>query len=414
MSIDFLNIRHLRAFKEVAQEQGVSAAADRVHLSQPAVTQAISGMEKHFQTTLFNRRHEGMFVTDAGAALLSRVQRLFNHIDDGADKAIRLATQNDRKPVIGFQNRVTASQLRAIAAIWEKGSFSLAARDIGISQPSIHRAARDLEKISGMTLFVTTRKGIELTPSAEIFTRAVKLAAAELRQGYDEISWIKGKDSANIVVGSMPLSRTSILPEAIHQLLGKGGAIQVRTIDGPYGELLRGLRHGDLDVLVGALRSPNPADDVVQEPLVSDPLAIIVGANHPLAGQTDLKLEDTLSYPWIAPPKTTPAGSYLYDVLEIGQLPTTPVCIVSSSLVLVRGMLARGDYVTVMSLHQVATEWAQGLVVPLDIDLPNSARPIGLTYRLGWAPTPTQKHFFELIRSAAKNLSDEPIPKLNN
>lgn len=402
MAVHFTNIRHLKAFREVAEQQGISAAAERVHLSQPAVTQAIAGLERNLEVTLFDRRPEGMFTTEIGGIFLVRIQRLFTHLEQGAEQACRIAGRRENKPAIGFQNRVTAAQLRALVAIWENGSFSLAARDIGISQPSIHRAGRDLEKLSGMTLFTTTRKGIELTEQAEVFARAVKLAAAELRQGYDEITRLKGQDTTSIVVGSMPLSRTAILPEAIHGLLQDGNEIQVRTVEGPYSELLRGLRHGDLDVLIGAMRNPAPADDVVQEVLLEDPLAIVVAPSHPLATHKNLTLADALNYPWIAPPKATPAGTYLHKMLGISDLKQTPVRIVSSSLVLLRGLLGRGDYVTLISLNQAAVECAQGLMVPLDIPLPDSVRPIGLTYRKGWAPTPTQARFFDLIRAASK------------
>lgn len=401
MAVHFTNIRHLRAFREVAEHQGISAAAERVHLSQPAVTQAIAGLEHNLKTPLFERRPEGMFTTEIGGIFLVRIQRLFAHLDHGAEQACRIAGRRENKPAIGFQNRVTAAQLRALVAIWESGSFSLAAREIGISQPSIHRAGRDLEKLSGMALFTTTRKGIELTEQAEVFARAVKLAAAELRQGYDEITRLKGQDTTSIVVGSMPLSRTAILPEAIHGLLQDGSKIQVRTVEGPYSELLRGLRHGDLDVLIGAMRNPVPADDVVQEVLLEDPLAIVVAPSHPLATRKNLTLADTLRHPWIAPPKATPAGSYLHQLLGISGLEQTPVRVVSSSLVLLRGLLERGDYVTLISLNQAAVECAQGLMVPLDISLPNNVRPIGLTYRKGWTPTPTQARFFDLIRVAS-------------
>ncbi|MEJ1999600.1 MAG: LysR family transcriptional regulator, partial [Maritimibacter sp.] len=61
----------------------------------------------------------------------------------------------------------------------------------------------------------------------------------------------------------------------------------------------------------------------------------------------------------------------------------------------------RGDYVTILSPRQAAVEIAQGLMVPLDIPLPDSARPIGLTTRAGWMPTPTQARFLSLVRSAA-------------
>ncbi|HCQ65083.1 MAG TPA: LysR family transcriptional regulator [Rhodobacteraceae bacterium] len=402
MATEFPNLRHLRAFMEVAEAQGISAAAHRVHLSQPAVTQAISGLEKRFGVTLLDRRAEGMFPTGEGEVLLFRVKRMFVNLAEGAAKAVRLAGRRDGKPVADFHLRVTAAQLRALVAIRDAGSFSLAARALGIAQPSVHRAGRDLEKLSGLRLFAPGRKGIDLTPPAEAFARAVKLAEAELGQGLDELTRLSGADATRIVVGSMPLSRTGILPLACDALLKESAGVQLRLVDAPFGELLRGLRYGALDVLIGALRDPLPADDVVQEALFEDHLAVMARPGHPLAGHPGLTLDDTLVYPWIAGPKDTPAGAYLYRTLGIGEMDRTPVSVVTSSMVLVRGLLTRGDYLTLLSPRQAAVEITQGLMVPLDLPLPGSARRIGLTTRSGWMPTPTQARFLDLVRAAAR------------
>lgn len=403
MTVDFPNLRHLRAFMEVADARGISAAAHKVHLSQPAVTQAISGLEKRMEVSLLERRPEGMFPTEAGAALLIRVRRMFEHLGHGGAVATRIA-RREGKPVADFHLRVTAAQLRALVAIREAGNFSLAARLLGISQPSIHRAGRDLEKLSGMTMFSAGRRGIELTPQAEAFARGVKLAEAELRQGMDDLTRLAGRDSTRITVGSMPLSRTQILPEAIDALLAESSGVQIRTIDAPYNELLRGLRYGEIDVLIGALRDPVPVEDVEQIPLFEDRLAVVAGPAHPLATRIGVTLDEMLEYPWIAPPKETPGGSYLYRTLNIGALDRSPVRIVSSSMVLVRGLLRRGDYLTILSPYQAAVEIAHGDMVRLDIDLPGSARPIGLTTRTGWVPTTTQARFMELMQDAVASM----------
>lgn len=403
MAYEFQNLRHLRAFMEVAKAGGISAAAHRVHLSQPAVTQAISGLERRFGAQLFDRRPEGMFTTPAGEVLLARVTRMFDHLANGAERAVRLARRREGRPRPDFHLRVTAAQLRALVAIGKAGSFSLAARNLGISQPSIHRAGRDLERQSGLSLFAPTRRGIELTPPAEAFARAVKLASAEYAQGLSELARLRGEDTTRIAVGSMPLSRSEILPSAADALLREASGVQIRLVDAPYNELLRRLRHGELDLLIGALRDPLPADDVVQEPLFDDRLAVVAGPGHPLAGQPGLTLADTLAYPWIAPPKQTPGGSYLYRTLGIGEMDKTPVRMVTSSMVAVRGMLARGPYVTILSPRQAAVEIAEGHMVRLDLALPESARPIGLTLRAGWMPTPTQARFVELVRAAARS-----------
>lgn len=396
------NLRHLRCFLEVAQAGGIGAAAELVHLSQPAVTQAIIGLEARFGTALFNRRPEGMFLTGQGRVLQRRMVRVFSLLSEGAREASRVAARHGARPESGFQSHLTASHLRALVALSRAGSFSQAARDCGISQPSIHRAARELERTAGMAFFTATGQGINLSRAGLILAKAVQLAQSEFQQGCAELSALAGHDSSHIRVGSLPLSRSAILPRAMHELIGAGGAIQVHNIDGPYGELLRALRFGELDFLIGALRTPPPGDDVVQEPLFDDQLALVVGPGHALAGRRDLTLDAVTAYPWVAPPKTTPAGDYLFRRLGIGAMQVTPVRVVSSSLVLVRGLLARGDYVSIMSLNQIALELSLGQIVPLDLPLPGSSRAIGLTMRAGWRPTPTQARFLQMIRAAAQ------------
>ena len=183
--------------------------------------------------------------------------------------------------------------------------------------------------------------------------------------------------------------------------------VQIRIIDGPYAELLRGVREGDLDCMIGALRQPAPAEDVIQEPLFADPLAIVAGRDHPLTRQAAVTLTDTLAYPWVAPPKATPAGSYLFETLRIQDLPQTPVRVVSSSLVLLRGLLMQGNYLTIISRHQISEEERQGLLVALPVALKDSHRVIGLTYRADWRPTAMQRKFIDFLRESTRNIDTQ-------
>lgn len=404
MAFDFPNIRHLRAFREVARHRGISAAADTVYLSQPAITQAISKLETLLGVALFDRLTDGMNVTEPGAMFLRRVERMLDELTYGVDEAIRLQPGKSSKGFARFDRLVTAAQLRALIALAEARNFSIAARNTGISQPSIHRAGRDLERLAGFELFRTASHGIELTQAAERLARRANLAAAELQQGLFELEAFKGKDSTRITIGTMPLARTRILPQAINDILTDHAGIQLRTIEGPYAELLRGLRYGESDFLIGALRDPAPTEDVLQEALFNDVLAIVTRPGHPLAGRAQVTLEETLQFAWIAPPKTTPAGSYLSNVLRIPELVNSPVKVVSSSLVLVRGLLLEGDYVTIISRHQAQHELDHGTLISLPVELPNNSRPIGLTFRLGWHPTATQARFLDHIRNRAPRI----------
>ena len=54
------NIRHLRAFSEVASRCSINQASDRIYLSQPAIYQALAKLEQRLGVELFERRSDGM------------------------------------------------------------------------------------------------------------------------------------------------------------------------------------------------------------------------------------------------------------------------------------------------------------------------------------------------------------------
>lgn len=399
---DLPNIRHIRAFCEVARRHSISQSAQQVHLSQPAITQAIAGLEALVGTPLFVRRADGMFTTEAGDRLLARAERLLDHLRGGAREAVRLGGKRGGRGFAEFDQLVTAAQLRALTAIADAGNFSLAARAIGRSQPSIHRAARDLERLSGLCLFNRTATGIELTPAARALVQRIKLAKAEMDQGFAEIAALLGADHGHIVVGGMPLSRAFILPTAINALVREVPAVRISVVDGPYDDLLHGLRQGEIDLLIGALRDPVPIEDVVQEALFDDPLAVVGRHDHPLAGKGAVTLEDLAGCHWVVPRPGTPTRDRFEQLFQGWGAPPTAGLVESSSLVLIRGLLLGSDRLTLISQHQIRREQELGLLTPLPFPIPDSARPIGLTLRRDWRPTPTQQRFLVHLRDAGR------------
>ena len=401
MKNGFPNIRHMRVFIEAARRGSVSAAAENCHLSQPAATQAIDRLESDVGAPLLVRRRQRFSLTNCGAAFERRANAALKHLRDGARTALRAGGRtSSRRPA--FDHSVTAAQLRNLIAIANTGSFTVAARTLGLSQPTVHRTARSLEALSGVPFFVARPSGVMLTPAADAFVLGAKLAQSEIRQGLEEISRELGEDKGTFVLGSLPLARTTIVPQAVHAMVSSTEGVQVRVIDGRYAELLRSLREGDLDCLIGALRHPHPAEDVEQEFLFRDALAIVARPGHPLARRRILELEDTLAFPWIAPPRETPAGQYLFETLRIHERKRTPVRVVSSSMATLRGILSEGNYISVVSRHQISVDEKLGMITTLDIPLAGHFRDIGLTYRKDWRPTETQAQFIAHLHHFSK------------
>lgn len=398
MPSDFLNYRHMRVFLAAAQTGSVSQAAARCHLSQPAATQALNRLDAELGAPLLIRRRNQFSLTDSGGVFAPRARAALRHLQDGARSALRAKREPNPRGTL-FDTQVTAAQIRTLIEISNCGSFTVAARNLNLSQPTVHRAARSLEALAGVSFFSASSSGVTLTNSARNFVQGAKLCQSEIRQAIEEISRLLGQERSSFILGSLPLARTSIVPKAIHAMIGETPGAQIRVVEGRYPELLRSLREGDIDCLIGALRYPPPADDIDQKLLFRDALAIVAHPNHPLATRSALTLEDTLAYPWVAPPKETPAGQYLFETLQIPDRQQTPVRVVSSSMMILRSILALGNYISIVSRHQITVDAERGHIAPLDIALKGHIRDIGLTTRKDWRPTETQARFLDHLRN---------------
>ncbi|WP_123973601.1 LysR family transcriptional regulator [Streptomyces sp. Ag109_O5-1] len=76
-----MEMRELRAFVAVVEEGGLSAAARRLHVSQPALSQTISGLERHLGVKLLVRGSSGVKVTEAGTAMVGEARAVLARHD---------------------------------------------------------------------------------------------------------------------------------------------------------------------------------------------------------------------------------------------------------------------------------------------------------------------------------------------
>ena len=80
--MDCMEIYQLRAFVIIARERHLTRAAQSLHVSQPAVSGQIKSLEGELGLTLFERRHGGMELTAAGAALLRHAEAVLACVED--------------------------------------------------------------------------------------------------------------------------------------------------------------------------------------------------------------------------------------------------------------------------------------------------------------------------------------------
>ena len=397
MTADIPNLRHLQAASEIGRLGSISLAAASVHLSQSAVTQGIASLEEQVGERLFDRTGAGMRPTASGRRFIARVDRALQRLK-GIESELALEQSPGTEPL---HRRVTATQLRALIAVVAAGGFSLAARELGLSQPSVYRSARDLERLCSCSLFRRRSSGVETTATARQLARLATLAFAEIRQGLEEVDELHGRMQSRVVVGCLPLARTKLLPDAITQLLSRHPSAKVKVVDGPYDELLQALLHGNIDMMIGALRLPRPPVQVVQEPLFDDPLSIVVRCGHPLLSEGTPDVEQLAQINWIVPREGTPARDHFNAFFEQRGVVPPANPIECSSLVTTRGLLLQSDRAALLSQRQIRPDVDGGFLATLIDPLPGTERSIGLTVRKDWMPTAVQSAFLETVRQLA-------------
>jgi LysR family transcriptional regulator, regulator for genes of the gallate degradation pathway len=399
------NLRHLVLFDEVVRRGSVSAAARAAHLSQPAVTQAVAQVETALGARLMQRSYAGLALTGAGRAAAQRIERALQMLRE-ALAAVRPRASGEHESEV--LKGITSTQLQALMAVAEAGAFARAARRVGRARAAVHRAARQLEKSLGTELFEVTSHGVRPTREAEKLALRTRLAFAEIAQAQAEVAAAHGTGSGATVIGAMPLARSVLVARAVLEFAKLRPEHGLTILDGPYESMLGALRRGSADVLVGALRDPIPYEDIVQEHLFEDPLAIVVGAQHPLAGGAAPTLAALAPFPWIAPRRGSPLRRHFDALLARLGGPPAVAPIECNSLIAARSMLLASERVMLLSEHQIQHELITRQLVALPHPLGAVTRAIGLTVRRDWQPTAVQAQLVEGLRRHARASSSRP------
>ena len=97
-----LELRHLRYFVAVAEHGGISHAAERLNIAQPAVSRQIRDLEAELGFDLLLRERRRVVLTDAGRAFADRARAILRETEEAADAARRIARGEAGTVRVGF------------------------------------------------------------------------------------------------------------------------------------------------------------------------------------------------------------------------------------------------------------------------------------------------------------------------
>lgn len=388
--MDVPNLMQIRAFVRVAELGSISRACETLYRAQSVVTRAVADLEQRLGAVLFERRANGMLLTEYGKRVLPRARAALAEL---ARVPVLLGDTAAAEPLY----LLNARRLEVFVRLCASRHMQTVASHFGLTQPAVSSALKVLESGSGQVLFERTPRGLLPTRIATDILVPIRRALNELRHIDADLAALRGSLEGVVTIGALPLCRTRILPQAIAALLQAHPQVRIATHESPFEWLASELRAGDLDFILGALRPSEYASDLHGEALLNEEMVVLAQRGHPLLDQ-GISPTDLANARWILPRAATPARQLLEGFFEaMGLEPPVPV-VETGDLALIRGLLLNSDMLTAVSAHQLEYEIANGSLQRLPLQLRHTTRAIGLIHRANALHSPAAQALMEEIR----------------
>lgn len=385
-----ISFRQLKLFEAVGRANSVRKAADECNLSQPAVTQALAKMEETVGTRLFDRRSSGSYLNASGQILYRRAVRFFRQMEE-AIREFDAAGDEIRARIVA--NRFSRSHIRGLVAIVDYGSCHEAANRLAITDSSLQRIVRIVEKNLGKPVVGSTSTGKAATPEGAAFGRKLKLALQEINWGLEDIDAARGSAPAQIVIGAMPFGGSVLLASVLEEFVSRHPGVDVKIVNENATELLRSLANGSVDFVVGIVQEA-AGDEFEVEALAQTPYSVVARRGHPLLRKGDLAIRDLLDYHWVIGTPGSHRRACFDRLFEASQGPRASIA--TCALPIIHHLLVKSDRLTLMTSYEILHDNDTLVALPFaDIDL---VPWIGITTRANWLPKRSHGEFLDLLR----------------
>lgn len=288
-------------------------------------------------------------------------------------------------------------QLEYFLVVARTGSFTAAAAELQLAQPTLTKSIKGLEGELGATLFERLPRGVTLTLAGAVLKRHAERVDVQVSDAVKELKAITSGANGHVSIGAGPAWLRRLLPEAVASAVTDNPALRVRVLGGFDDVLLKALRAGELDFVVAELPAEENAPDLELEALTSDHLHVFCRASHPLAGGGPIAMAELLPYPWVMPPASTRAQQRLNALFATADLPSPRISVETESMAFLLNMLAGFDALTFTVSSTARLVEADGLVL-LDVPEISAERAAGLIKRRGSWLSPAAGAVIEALK----------------
>ena len=297
--------------------------------------------------------------------------------------------------------QATLRQLQVFDAIARLNSFTKAAEELYLTQPTVSIQVKKLSEVLEVPLFEQIGRQVYLTEAGQELHVAVKKILEILLNVEESIDRLKGISGGNIKLAVISTSQYFV-PRVIHEFSELYPNVSVSMQVGNREQLIERVQSNKDDFYI--LGQPPEGLNVESVRLAVNPLSFVANSAHPLAKRTGLTLDDLKDEPFLMREPGSGIRSHIEKVFdEYGFVPNIKMVLGGNESI--RLGLLQGLEVSVASLPTWIEEINDGRLAVLDVDGFPIKRYWYLVYPKGKVHSIATERLMALLKEAAGNLN---------
>jgi len=300
-------------------------------------------------------------------------------------------------------SRLRFRQLGLLVALEECGSVHRAAERLGMTQPGLTKALREVESTFGSELFVRTKQGVYPNELGQCLIRHARLMDADLGHLREEMNGVLRGSGGRVAVGAITGALHSVLIDAVSELRRTQPALSIEIRESTSLELLEAVNEGRLDVAIGRITVSSSVEQLDYEPLMEESVAVAAGPRHALVRAKRVTLAQLAKYRWVIYPGNMPLRKLLEREFRQAGLDLPPYPIETSSS-LVTMLMLKDDPKLVALVASATMDFCEehGIARRLPIAIESRHESFGIVTRRGARLSPAADMLVACLRKAAR------------
>ncbi len=208
---------------------------------------------------------------------------------------------------------LSSRQLRAFVALADEKHFTRAAQRCHLTQPAFSALIRSLEDNAGVRLFDRSTRHVELTAEGRVLDATARRLLADMDLAMGDLRDLADRRRGRVSLAALPSLAAGWLPNLLARFRQEHPGIVLDLRDALLDPCLDMVQSGVVDFAV-ASRRPDMTD-LDSEFLHADRYFLVCRADHPLAGQSRVRLRDVLRHPVIQLARGSSVRKHLDEAL---------------------------------------------------------------------------------------------------